>query len=547
MRFGIQLYGVDKKSKEYPEDFFGFLSESGYRTVEPCILLRDHGAFSGKGWTEEDMSRYMPILKNAGLEVLSCHVLTKEPEAVTEEMAVLAVRYGIRQFVWNCPDTVEEQAFKKFAGICMAAADRLKECKAQLLLHNGAKEIAENINGKPAYEWLLEECGGKVGAQPDVGWIFAGGTEPEAFLWRNAEYIKSIHYKDFKKDINTGMFYETAIGRGEVDIKSCFQFARAMEIPQFADQDSSREDITKDIKETAVFLSGLTQYRENSRSILCILDTLTGEVQKVHEYDKVIEAPNWLSDGDTILYNSEGRIWRYSISGDTETMIDTGICNNCNNDHVLSPDEKYIAVSHSTEESGLSRIYRVPLDGGGAALITPEAPSYLHGWSPDGEELAYCAFRKIKGKNEVDIYVIPAGGGEEIRLTSNAGFNDGPEYSPDGRYIWFNSTRTGLMQIWRMRRDGSEQTQMTFEEQNNWFGHISPDGRKVINLSYGKDALDANEHLPNMNVELWIMDEEGKNRKKIMTFFGGQGSINVNSWSKDSRHAAFVMYELIHK
>ena len=103
------------------------------------------------------------------------------------------------------------------------------------------------------------------------------------------------------------------------------------------------------------------------------------------------------------------------------------------------------------------------------------------------------------------------------------------------------------MQIWRMRRDGSEQTQMTFEEQNNWFGHISPDGGKVVNLSYGKDALDANEHLPNMDVELWIMDADGQNRKKILKFFGGQGSINVNSWSKDSRHVAFVMYELIHK
>lgn len=547
MRFGVQLYGADKNSKENPEGFFRFLSDSGYRTVEPCILLKDHGAFGGKGWTENQMSHYMPILKNAGLEVLSCHVLTKEPEAVVEEMASLADKYGIRQFVWNCPDTIEEQSCKKFAGFCIAAADRLKECKAELLLHNGAKDIAEHINGKSAYEWLLEECQGKVGAQPDVGWIFAGGTEPEAFLWRNADYIKSIHYKDFKRAADTGILYETSVGCGDIDIKSCFQFARAMEIPQFADQDSSINDITEDIKHTAAFLSGLIQFRENSRSILCILDTLTGGVKKIHEYDRVIEAPNWLSDGDTILYNSEGRIWRYSISEDREMVIDTGICDNCNNDHVLSPDEKYIAVSHSTRESGLSRIYKVPLEGGDAVLVTPEAPSYLHGWSPDGKELAYCAFRTVNGKEEVDVYVIPAGGGKEERLTKKAGFNDGPEYSPDGKYIWFNSTRTGLMQIWRMGRDGSEQTQMTFEEQNNWFGHISPDGGKVINLSYGKDALDANEHLPNMDVELWIMDADGQNRKKILKFFGGQGSINVNSWSKDSRHVAFVMYELIHK
>lgn len=546
MEFGIQLYGIDEISKENPEVFFRYLSESGYRTVEPCILLKDHDGFSGKGWTMEDMFRYMPILKAAGLKVRSCHVLTKEPEAVFEQMADLAERYGIRQFVWNCPDTIEKQNYKMFAEVCRAAADRLKSCKAQLLLHNGLKDMKEKIKGKPAYEWLLEECGKKVGAQPDVGWMYAAGIEPESFLWRNAEYIESIHYKDFKRDIKTGVFYETAVGCGDVDIKACFQFARAMEIPQFVDQDTSINDITEDIRNAAAFLSGLTQYRENSRSILCILDTQTGVVQKIREYDKVIEAPNWLSDDDTIIYNSEGKIWRYSITEDKEEMIDTGICHNCNNDHVLSPDEKYIAVS-SAGESGLSQIYKVPLTGGEAVLITPEAPSYLHGWSSDGNELAYCAFRMINGKEEVDIYVIPSEGGEEIRLTKESAFNDGPEYSPDGEFIWFNSTRTGLMQIWRMRRDGSEQTQMTFEDQNNWFGHISPDGKKVINLSYGKGGLDANEHLPNMNVEFWIMDEDGQNRKRILSFFGGQGSMNVNSWSKDSRRVAFVMYELSHR
>lgn len=547
MKFGIQLYGLDENCKENTAIFLSALSEMGYRMAEPCILLEDSGEFGGKGWPAESIDYYMAALCEAGLKVLSCHILTKKPESAVEQMAALADKYGIRQFVWNCPDRIDEDTYKKFAGICIAAAESLERCNARLLLHNGVKEIAEKINGKSAYEWVLEECGGKVGAQPDVGWLLAGGEEPESFLWRNAEYIESIHYKDFKKDAKSGVFYEKAAGCGEVDIKSCFQFARAREIPQFVDQDSSTADIMDDIKSAAVLLAGLIQYRENSRSILCILDTETGEVQKIHEYDKVIEAPNWLSDNDTIIYNSDGRIWRYSISADEEVMINTGFCDNCNNDHVLSPDEKCIAVSHSTGESGLSRIYKVSLDGGEPVLLTPEAPSYLHGWSPDGKELAYCAFRMIEGTEEVDIYTIPADGGEEIRLTKDAGFNDGPEYSPDGKYIWFNSTRSGLMQVWRMRCDGSEQTQMTFEEQNNWFGHISPDGKKVINLAYGKNGLDANEHLPNMNVKLWMMDEEGNGRRKILEFFGGQGSMNVNSWSKDSRRVALVMYELVHK
>ena len=178
--------------------------------------------------------------------------------------------------------------------------------------------------------------------------------------------------------------------------------------------------------------------------------------------------------------------------------------------------------------------------------MTPNAPSYLHGWSPDGAELAYCAFREHGGRREVDIYAIPAAGGEEVRLT-DGGFNDGPEYSPDGRHIWFNSTRSGLMQIWRMNRDGSEPTRMTFTERNNWFGHVSPDGRRVAYLSYGRDDLEPAEHLPNMPVELWIMNADGSQPRRLASFFGGQGSVNVNSWAADSRHLAFVSYELLHK
>ena len=146
----------------------------------------------------------------------------------------------------------------------------------------------------------------------------------------------------------------------------------------------------------------------------------------------------------------------------------------------------------------------------------------------------------------MDIYTIPAEGGEEKRIT-NEGFNDGPEYSPDGAYIWFNSTRSGLMQIWRIRTDGSECTQMTDNERNNWFPHISPDGKKVVYISYRKGDLKPDEHLPNMTVEIWRMDADGRHKEKLITFLGGQGSMNVNSWAADSRRIAFISYELMHK
>lgn len=169
------------------------------------------------------------------------------------------------------------------------------------------------------------------------------------------------------------------------------------------------------------------------------------------------------------------------------------------------------------------------------------APSYLHGWSPNGKYLAYCAERN----GNFDIYTIPAAGGEEKRLTTADDLDDGPEYSPCGNYIWFNSVRSGLMQVWRMKADGSEQTQMTFdEERNSWFPHISPDGKKIVFIAYRKGDLKPNEHLANKNVELRLMPAKGGEPKTIVKLFGGQGTINVNSWSPDSKHFAFVSYKV---
>ena len=123
--------------------------------------------------------------------------------------------------------------------------------------------------------------------------------------------------------------------------------------------------------------------------------------------------------------------------------------------------------------------------------------------------------------------------------------DDGPEYSPCGQYIWFNSVRTGLMQVWRMKADGSEQTQMTFDEtRNSWFPHISPDGKSVVFITYYKGDLEPGEHLANKNVELRLMPANGGEPKTLLKIFGGQGTINVNSWAPDSKRIAFVSYRI---
>jgi len=295
--------------------------------------------------------------------------------------------------------------------------------------------------------------------------------------------------------------------------------------------------------ETAVFskvrLDAMGKVADDERVIESTLETIsveTGQRHVVHQARRHFEAPNWSPDGSYLLFNSEGRL--YTIGGGGEPrLLDTGPADRCNNDHGFSPDGKWLALSHHHE--GESRIFVVPASGGTPRLVTPLGPSYWHGWSPDGKTLAYCAARD----GAYDVYTIPVAGGPETRLTHAEGLDDGPDYSPDGRFIYFNSERTGQMRIWRMRADGSEQKQVTFDEQyNDWFPHPSPDGKFLVFLSYDKSVKG---HPANKDVVLRVM-ALGEDKPRVLThLFGGQGTINVPSWSPDSRFVAFVSYQLI--
>ena len=278
----------------------------------------------------------------------------------------------------------------------------------------------------------------------------------------------------------------------------------------------------------------------DSFSILETVDIHTGTRTVLQEFDYVIEAPNWTKDGRYLVYNSAGRMYTYELATRTYQEMDTGFATDCNNDHVLSPDNKQLAVSHFTNEDATSRIYTLPFTGGTPALVTEKGPSYLHGWSPDGQRLAYCAERN----GQYDIYTISVNGGPETQLTNEPGLDDGPEYSPSGEHIWFNSTRSGLMQIWRMDADGANPTHMVQEEANCWFPHVSPNGRFVAYITYGKDDVSPGDHPPNKNVELRLVSAAGGASQTIVQLFGGQGTMNVNSWSPDNRTLAFVSYRL---
>lgn len=546
MYFGVQMYGVSKEWKQDPEGFLKKIYEAGYRQIEPCLGLRVDARDYGF-WIPEDLEQAMPLLAKYHIEVHAVHIFLDEYH-YERELAILtelAQKYHISWFVVKSPARLTKDVLDETVARYRELAEELEKAGAGLLVHNEKEDICIRVNGKTAYEYLLEACGEKVGAEVDAGWMYCGGVDPEEFLWAHADRVKAVHHKDMKI---TGQ--EAPLGKGMVDLKACFQFARANGALQIVDMDAAT---LEDTCRAGKMLSGWTGDRDNTDSILCTMDVETGEETVLHEFPGIIEAPNWLNDGNTLLYNADGKIYRYEIDKDHVEQVDTGFCVQCNNDHVPSPDNQLLAVScmppELTDGTYESHIYVLPMTGGEPKDLTGPGLSYLHGWSPDGKELAYCAFRK-KPEEEtmrIEICTIPSDGGEETCLTDGKGYNDGPEYSPDGKHIWFNSTRSGLMQVWRMNRDGSGLTQMTDSDANNWFGHVSPDGKHVIYLTFAKGELEPNEHLPNMYVSLGMMDYDGQNKKKLLDLFGGQGSINVNSWAPDSRRIAYVKYVLHHK
>jgi len=193
-------------------------------------------------------------------------------------------------------------------------------------------------------------------------------------------------------------------------------------------------------------------------------------------------------------------------------------------------------LSSSVNALGGSIIYTVPLSGGEPKQITPKGPSYLHGWSPDGNFLVFCGERN----GDYDVYRVPSTGGKEVRLTETKGLDDGPEYTPDGKYIYFNSVRSGTMQIWRMKPDGKDPEQVTNDEFNNWFAHISPDGKWIVVISFLKEEVQPGIHPPYKHVYIRLMPFAGGVPKVIAYVYGGQGTINTPSWSPDSKRVAFV-------
>ena len=283
------------------------------------------------------------------------------------------------------------------------------------------------------------------------------------------------------------------------------------------------------------------------RSKVTIFDLARRSTRILYQADEVIEAPNWSRDGKFLLVNTGGSLYRLNVAGEARLekiyLGDEGL--RCNNDHDFSRDGKLLAFSASNSSSRQSQVYVARADGTDAKLMTPASPSYFHGWSPDGKWLAFVGRRDGK----FELYRVSVNGGVEQRLTGKGGYDDGPEYSPDGKWIYFNSNRSGGWDIWRMPPDGAGENdakaeQITHDEEEDWFPHISPDGKWILILSFPHGTENHGGKMPGMRLR--VMPAQAPSKIEMLTtFFGGQGTINVNSWAPNSKEFAFVIYEPI--
>lgn len=276
-------------------------------------------------------------------------------------------------------------------------------------------------------------------------------------------------------------------------------------------------------------------------SSLYVYDLDSGKSELILTEKRHFEAPNWSRDGQYLLINAYGKLEKISPTGVKFGELNTGSVDKANNDHGYSFDGKSLYISSAKVEikEHTSFIYKVSSEGGNPVQLTPLTPSYWHGISPDGKMMVYCAARN----GNYDVYAMSSNGGDEIRLTSTEGLDDGPEYAPDGKHIYINSYRSGMMQIWRMKADGSEPEQMTFDARSNWFAHISPNNKVATIITYMEDQKQA--HPFGHQVKLRLLDLKTKAVKDLTdAFYGGQGTINVPSWSPDGKKFAYVRYAL---
>jgi TolB protein len=437
----------------------------------------------------------------------------------------------------------------------------------------------KKIKGDFIVRARIEFVGVGVDPHRKLGWIARQTLDADSPYVDGAEHgdrkLTSLQYRKTKGAITAQTQLKT-LGADIVQLErrgNTYYFSAAkngepFETAEIADFDLGEElyvglflcSHNPDVKEQAIFhdvriikpvKTGFTPYRDFIGSELQVLDVHTGKLESLFRSKEPFEAPNWMPDGKALLYNVSGRqpgwgvLRLFDLATRQPKPFETGFATRNNNDHVLSFDGKMLGISHQgPETNGRSAVYVLPSTGGTPRLVTKLTPSYFHGFSPDGKWLVYAGGRKEAsnptGPDKYDIYKINLDGGDEIKLGASTGRSDGPEFSPDGKWIYFNSTRAGgPMQLWRMKPDGSDPERVSHDEFNNWFPHISPDGKWIAYIAFPPDVA-PEDHPYYRHCYLRLMPIGGGPAKVIAYIYGGQGTINVPSWSPDSTKIAFV-------
>ena len=295
-----------------------------------------------------------------------------------------------------------------------------------------------------------------------------------------------------------------------------------------------------------MFKRWLQGWRRQRIAQLTIVDADGANPRVLHATDDPIEAPHWSPDGRWLVFNCAGRLYRIRADGSApHQAIDTGAVREISNDHLASPDGGTLYFTSA------GAIHAVAFDGGTPRRVSPahgpesRIPLYLHGITADGLALACVGVLPGVDRGAVQVFELGVADGSLRQVTREDAPVDGPEYSPDGRHLYVNAEwrarRPGDAQLFRLRRDGTQPEQLTFDERVNWFPHVSPDGRQLAYLSYPPGTTG---HPANLPVLIRTLPTEGGAPRDIASFTGGQGTLNTNSWSPDGRRLAYVAYPL---
>lgn len=544
-RMGLQLYSLHD---ELAVDLSGTLAQIaalGIRNVEPYGLL---------GRTPE---QFRAELDRQGLRAVSYHVplaqLRNDVPGIIREAQILGSSYvGV---AWIKPagasenDGVTAQDVDVAADAFNKACPALKQAGLHVFYHLHGFEFAKDETGRTLLDRLLAETDPAcLELQVDVFWVAKAGQDPVALMRRYPDRVKLLHLKDMRRGAAVGEMSGhapkedfVALGDGSVDWPNLLAAAGEDGVAWYIIEDESANVIPQ-VKRSLAYLAAHPPRKLKSH--VSIFDLKTRRVSELFAADGVWEAPNWSPDGKSLLVNSGGKLYRVGLDDARPVEIPLGGLL-ANNDKGFSPKGDQIAFSAAQADGAPSLIYRSGVDGADRMLIDGLGPAYFHGWSPDGGTLALVAQRD----GWLHLYARAANGsGADRPLTSAAANDDGPDYSPDGKWIYFNSNRSGGWSLWRMPKEGagnndSKAQRVTNDPWEDWFPHPSPDGKHVLFISYPPGVVSHNARLD--GIALRLIGPEGGKAETLLTFYGGQGSLNVNSWSPDSRRFAFIRFEEI--